>query len=359
MSTSLPLPPTIPTISLRDPRLGDAILDACTSSGFFYLCDHGIAQHETDRLFALSRDFSALEEATKRRFMDRASNTGFTPIKHESLDPSKASDGDLKESFYLARLATTASGSTPESVEHRPPTQLLPAGLGSSKDDVARFIEQCKAVTDEVLRGFANALHLDDPAFFKGNHHGAHDRLRLIHYPPSSPSSDQGASIRAGAHSDYGSVTLLFQKDVGGLQVELEGSGWIDIPPKQGCIVVNVGDAMEFWTAGLFRSTQHRVVMPRNDSEASSRYSMAYFCQPDENCVLQPLPLSSQVLEAIGNRRTAMDPAEFESRLRRKGVDVDSARAAYRGDAPFGHLGQIKLTGGQHLRARLAATYKA
>lgn len=78
--------------------------------------------------------------------------------------------------------------------------------------------------------------------------------------------------IRAGAHTDYGSITCLFQHHVSGLQV-LRDDVWLDVAPQQGCLVINIGDALEFWSGGRFKSTLHRVVMPRNQSETASRYS--------------------------------------------------------------------------------------
>ncbi|MCO5584469.1 hypothetical protein L7F22_038397 [Adiantum nelumboides] len=130
------------------------------------------------------------------------------------------------------------------------------------------------------LAALVTALHSDvfhrqlDSDHFASKHHAEDDRLRLIHYPPASVAEGESGSIRAGSHSDYGSLTLLFQKNVSGLQVQTGTDMWADVPPKPGCLVVNVGDAMEFWSAGLFRSTQHRVVMPRNEAEAVSRFSM-------------------------------------------------------------------------------------
>lgn len=341
----MPKSTPIPIISLRnggaEPALGSRILDAVVKTGFFYLCDHGISQDEIDTLFRQSAQFFLEEsEAERLKCQDRANNTGYTPMKQESLDPSSQSDGDLKESFYLAGLARSEGGPAEAEARYRPPTQALPPTLIAHKQAIAAFIEKCKGVCDTILAGFAEAIDL--PArFFVDSHHGQHDRLRLIHYPPApvSQASSSAASIRAGSHSDYGSCTLLFQKDVGGLQVEMKPGQWVDIPPQNGCIVVNVGDAMEFWSAGLFRSTQHRVVLPRSESESGSRFSVAYFCQPDEDARLVPLPLEEQVRARCDG--SVMDRDEFQRRCAAKGVaDVS------------------ELTGGQHLRARLGATYR-
>ncbi|KAJ9475670.1 Oxidoreductase [Pseudozyma hubeiensis] len=338
----------IPIISLggegNESPLGPKILDAVVQTGFFYLADHGITPQEIDLLFSQSAQFFLHEpEAERVKCQDRRNNTGYTSMQQEQLDPNSRAGGDLKESFYLAGLSRAEGGSSPAEPQHRPPSQTLPPTLAQHREAISTFIEKCKGVCDAVLAGFAEAIDLPSN-FFTDSHHGQHDRLRLIHYPPTpivDPSADStlATSIRAGSHSDYGSCTLLFQKDVGGLQVEIKPQKWVDIPPQKGCIVVNVGDAMEFWSAGLFRSTQHRVVLPRSVSESGSRFSVAYFCQPDEDARLVSLDVSDKIRDKCRGNLMARD--EFERRCVAKGVS-----------------NVAELTGGQHLRARLTASYR-
>ncbi|PWZ02030.1 Clavaminate synthase-like protein [Testicularia cyperi] len=336
----------IPKLSLSDPNLAQQILEACIETGFFYLTDHGIPSHDVDSMFETSsRLFLEETEQERLKYQDRINNTGYTSMRHEKLDSTSTAGGDLKESFYLARLAKTSGkpqpGDTARPDPHQPPSQLLPPSLEKLRQPIGEFVEECKRVCDAVLAGFALAIG-HDVGFFHQSHHGQHDRLRLIHYPPTEVSTAQdisaGGSIRAGSHSDFGSCTLLFQKDVGGLQVQTKAGDWIDIPPQPNCLVVNVGDAIEFWTAGLFRSTQHRVVMPRTESETGSRFSMAYFCQPDEHTKLEPLTVPSSLTHKY--KAAIMSRAEFHQRCTAKGV-----------------VSMTALTGGQHLRARLAASY--
>ncbi|KDN44723.1 Clavaminate synthase-like protein [Tilletiaria anomala UBC 951] len=312
----------LPVISLRADRdaLGSCIREASQETGFFYLTDHGISTDQVSKAFEMTdalfsdRSPEAMEE--KLRTQDRINNSGYTALMHEKLDPTKNTAGDLKESFYVKKFA---SGQ---------PQQPLPSSLQSQADELGLFFESCRLVSLRVLEGFALALGLSHD-YFAPHHHAELDRLRLIHYPPAPVTSpDSNGSIRAGSHSDYGSCTLLFQKDVGGLQVDLtngHGGHWIDVPPKPGCIVVNVADAMEFWSASRFKSTQHRVAMPQNESQTSSRYSIAYFCQPDENARLEPLK---------EDWRSEIDKTKFASLLHKEGI-----------------------TGGEYLQARLAATY--
>lgn len=91
-------------------------------------------------------------------------------------------------------------------------------------------------------------------------------------------------------HSDYGSITLLFQKDVPGLEVQgATRSGWVSAPLIDNAILVNVGDQMEFWTNGLFKSTLHRVTFLPEHSHLD-RYSMPFFVHPEDAVMLSPIP---------------------------------------------------------------------
>lgn len=166
--------------------------------------------------------------------------------------------------------------------------------------------------------------------------------MRLINYPPVSqlphPENEkpgpEAEDVRAGAHSDYGSLTLLFRQpsDRGGLQVEGPGGEWADVPCVRDAVVVNIGDALEFWTAGRLRSTVHRVAFPRSASENVGRLSIPVFVQPDRGVLLEPF--------RDGGRPAAEDDAEFLEVLARKG---------YRSAKP--------VTSWEHLESRIRATY--
>ncbi|KAE8230342.1 hypothetical protein CF326_g4661 [Tilletia indica] len=345
----------LPVISLARLRLNQqnseeesSLRAALFEHGFFYLSDHGIPQDLIDTVFQLQADFFARPDGEKRIGIDRSKNLGWTPVQQERLDESRTSSaGDLKESFYVGDgiVSQAGTGTT---------QQGLPPSLERSRNDLEGLWQESRRVALEVLEGFAKAIGIQK-GFFTPHHTGGLDRLRLIHYPPAPATLKQTeeGDIRASQHSDYGSCTLLFQKAVGGLQVKLrptsaspnetQNSVWIDVPPRPGCLVVNVGDAVEFWTAGRLRSTVHRVRMPQSESEAQSRYSIAFFCQPDDRTTLDPALLQpqGQADEAISAERKAI----LTQLLRVKGIPLSAD-----GRPP---------TGGEYLQARLAATYSS
>jgi isopenicillin N synthase-like dioxygenase len=128
----------------------------------------------------------------------------------------------------------------------------------------------------------AMAMALKQPEDFFTKHFSCPiSVLRLIHYPPQ-----QTKSNGAGAHTDYGCITLLYQDQTGGLQVQGVDGKWVDAPPVEGSFVVNIGDLMQRWTNDRYKSTAHRVTSPTTDV---TRFSMPFFVEPDFDTVVETL----------------------------------------------------------------------
>lgn len=92
--------------------------------------------------------------------------------------------------------------------------------------------------------------------------------MRVLHYPPVVGNHAEGGSIRASAHSDINTITLLLGAEEGGLQVMTRAGEWVEVNPPPGCLVVNMGDMLARSTNGVLRSTPHRVVNPPSASLA-------------------------------------------------------------------------------------------
>jgi isopenicillin N synthase-like dioxygenase len=240
--------------------------------GFFYLANCGMPAEWLAEAFAASKAFFALPTDEKNRvaWQSAESNRGYVGIKRERLDPSRP--GDLKEAYNLA----------PEQPEPDAHKNLWPEGHPQFEKTMTRFLDECIHTADRVLQAFA--LALGQPAdFFVDAHNLHHHTLRLLHYPPLPEGFEpHDGESRAGAHTDYGSITLLFQDDVGGLEVQTRAGEWIRATPIPGTVVVNTGDLMHRWTNHVFCSTPHRVnVAPEHRHR--DRYSIAFFCHPNKD----------------------------------------------------------------------------
>jgi isopenicillin N synthase-like dioxygenase len=151
------------------------------------------------------------------------------------------------------------------------------------------FTRSSKYLSDRVA-----ALNLDIDYFEdKINEHIS--MFRAVNYP-DQPTPPLPGQLRAGAHTDYGSLTLLRQEQrPGGLQVMTKSGEWFDVPAIKGALVVNIGDLMSEWTNDLWVSTLHRVVNPPRDAANDSRrISLVFFHQPNYDAMISCLPTCLQ-----------------------------------------------------------------
>ncbi|MBW4612876.1 MAG: isopenicillin N synthase family oxygenase [Desmonostoc vinosum HA7617-LM4] len=253
------------------------IYQACHQIGFMYLQNPRISQNLTDQVFAQSKSFFnlPLEIKQKLAWNNEFSNIGYVGIERERLNPNNP--GDLKEAFNIGKIR-----------------YISLANSLANNPDLLTFYETCTELANTVLQAFALALELRED-FFTIKHNQQNHTLRLLHYPPLQTPPKPG-QVRAGEHSDYGSITLLFQDKIGGLEVQTTSGEWIAAPFIADTVVVNTGDLMQRWTNHVFCSTKHRVMIPNDSRVKQSRYSMAFFCHPNddteiaclESCQTQP-----------------------------------------------------------------------
>ena len=224
---------------------------------------------------------------------------------------AKERDGageDLKESFEIGREGE-------EGHPNRWPDRMDREGA-EFRLTMELFFARCKEIHAVLLRGIAIGMDLEAD-FFDDYCKIGDNTLRLLHYPAVAPGGFEGGKrVRAGAHSDYGSVTLLFQDQRGGLQVERPGGGgWLDVEPREGTMIVNAGDLLERWSNDLIRSTKHRVVQPpfmgeEKENGHPPRYSIAYFGNPDFDKWIEALPGTWEG-EMDGKRYEGVNSGEY------------------------------------------------
>lgn len=276
----------------------------------------------------------------------------------ESLDPEgqKVSStpftqgGELGPNSLLAAKLTTKltilkQGDPKEAFNIGPPQpalQPLPTPLSTSSPLILRFQTACHTICTNLLSLLGTALHLQDPSYFATHHDQTLGRpgtiFRMLYYPSTTSVSQ----IRAGAHSDYGSLTLLFRlPGQPGLELFSPATkDWVPVPvnPQPSTltdapILVNIGDLLSFWTGGVLKSTVHRVTF----SGGGERYSMAYFCHPLDGAKLERV--QSKVLEEADGEAGR---EELQSQRKRLGLEEGSEEV---------------LTAKEHLDRRLKVTY--
>jgi isopenicillin N synthase-like dioxygenase len=264
------------------PAVAEQIDRACRDWGFFYIVGHPISAERIDALLGAAKTFFAqpAEEKLRIDITQTAHHRGYGAIATEQLDPSKPSD--LKETFdmgfHMPADHPEVLAGKPLRGPNRHPD--LPGWVELMEQHYADMQDLAKT----LLRAMAMALDIEHD-FFDARFHEPISVLRLIHYPPrhtASSAEQQGA----GAHTDYGCVTLLYQDDAGGLQVRARNGEWIDAPPIAGSFVVNIGDMMARWSNDRYTSTPHRVISPLG----VNRYSMPFFAEPHPDTLIDCLP---------------------------------------------------------------------
>ncbi|MBD2104693.1 isopenicillin N synthase family oxygenase [Leptolyngbya sp. FACHB-261] len=283
------MPVQIPVIDFEPFLIGDQaaqravaqqIHQTCHELGFMYLKNIGISQTLIEQFFNRAQSFFALpsalkEQVTESRTIAPGQRCVYMGLGTERSDPSQPDD--LKETFDIFR----EEGYYQEAFVHNPnpPAQTLTEQTNLQTVGL-EFQTACTEASYQVLRAFA--LGLDLPESFFQVRHGQNNILRLIHYPPLHQEPEPG-QLRSGTHTDYGSFTLLFQDNVGGLEICTAQGEWIAAPPIPGTVIVNIGDLLQQWTNQELRSTWHRVAIPTGAKVQQSRYSSAFFCEPNND----------------------------------------------------------------------------
>eukprot|EP00578_Thalassiosira_sp_NH16_P015568 CAMPEP_0181126974 /NCGR_PEP_ID=MMETSP1071-20121207/27935_1 /TAXON_ID=35127 /ORGANISM="Thalassiosira sp., Strain NH16" /LENGTH=378 /DNA_ID=CAMNT_0023212651 /DNA_START=172 /DNA_END=1305 /DNA_ORIENTATION=+ len=318
---------------LQDEQLNsviDQISHACESFGFFAVTNHGVDPDIITSAWDASKNYFDLEPAIKES-VPMTSSYPYGYESHESLgtaaaaaaatatvtakcctkETTKASSApspDSKETFSIGPIDPAKSGMPSRMFPRDAPATFAPAmeNYFTIMENLARIL----------FRGLALALQLDDASWFLREGHfdeGHQCALRILNYPELRCNKEEGGSkdvrIRAGAHTDYGAMTIL--KSGGpGLQLQLSSrttngetsddglSSWIDVPHLSDSFVINLGDLMQRWTNDRWRSTLHRVIavsdgngpdQEENDVfQSSRRQSIAFFVNMKGNATIVP-----------------------------------------------------------------------
>lgn len=295
----------VPVIDLTPYRDGSAkmrvaaeVANACKSIGFLVVAGHGVPDTVMANMIEQTRRFFALPTSAKQGVRPPSGGAfrGYSATETRALARSRGVETppDLREGFTINRVqdksdpyfhAKAAGNIFADNVW--PDPALLPDFRKAYTD----YYLAMDRLSLNIMRIFALALDLPETHFdpFVDKHFS---NLSAYHYPPAKSAPLPG-QLRGGAHTDFGSLTLVHGvPSIKGLQV-WNGSAWEDVPSVPNTFAVNIGDLMAQWTNDRWVSTMHRVANPSEGEWDKSRYSIVFFHQPNYDAVIESLDRTS------------------------------------------------------------------
>jgi len=297
----------VPVVDLSSARNGDpqarlAVAEAlgrvCESSGFLAVVGHGVPADVIAEMYRATKEFFALPSAVKASLLSDPGDPlmrGFGregSLAASNEDASVADERalpDVSETYTVNRLGEPDAPALPDGAD---PKLKLPnkwPDLPGLAEAYRAYYREMEKLALEIMRLFALALGLPENWF--DDKIDKHMTNLTANYYPAQPVAPEPGQLRKGQHSDWGSLTILYQDDApGGLQVLDKADEWVDVPFIEGSFVVNIGDLMAVWTNDKWVSTVHRVVNPTRDKWEAERYSVPFFHQPNFDARIECIP---------------------------------------------------------------------
>ena len=268
----------VPTIDIGNPSPTslDAIEKACADHGFFLLTGHGL-DDVIDNTWTATKEFFASGPPNKEPI--RRNADAMLGWYDRELTKRKR---DHKEVFDFF---------DPSIPDDRSPNQwpTSPAGFRTTMNE---FFDGFAALAAKTLELIHVTLDVSPDVADAHTNPRETSTVRLNHYPVGDPVPEaerrelnELGEVALGPHTDPGVLTLLLQDETGGLQARSRTNGWIDIEPRPGTIVVNIGDTLQVWTNDRYVAAVHRVI----PMTTRSRFSIPFFSNPPRDCVIEPI----------------------------------------------------------------------
>ncbi|HWA60567.1 MAG TPA: 2-oxoglutarate and iron-dependent oxygenase domain-containing protein [Caulobacteraceae bacterium] len=249
--------------------------------GFAVVSDHGLDQARIDQAIADAKAFFALPEDVKRRYkIEGASGQrGYTPF---GVETAKGHEHyDLKEFWHVGRELPPG-----HPFRANMPDNVWPAEVPGFREHETWLYASLEALGRRLLKAIAAYLKLPQD-WFEDTVEQGNSVLRLLHYPPAP---FDGPHIRAGAHEDINTITLLLGAEEAGLEVLDRDGRWLPINAPPGAVVVNIGDMLQRLTNHVLPSTTHRVVNPAPERRGVARFSTPFFLHFRPDFLIETLP---------------------------------------------------------------------
>ena len=276
---------SIAVVDLTRPldELADKLGRSFSEYGFAVIRNHGIPADLIGRVEEMQKALFELPEEVKKSYEIPGGGgaRGYTPFGKEIAKDAEVHD--LKEFWHIGRSLPEGHELADTMAPNVWPREL--PGFKATMEEVYAAFEKAG---DRILRAIALHLRLAEDYFVPTVKDG-NSVMRLLHYPPLPDDAPEGA-VRAAAHGDINTITLLLGAEEAGLELLTKQGDWLAVDVPEGALVVNVGDMLDRLTNSHLRSTTHRVVNPAGDAARRSRYSMPFFLHFRPDFLIDPLP---------------------------------------------------------------------
>ena len=266
--------------------------EVCCDTGFLAINGHGVKQSVINELWDASEQFFDLPSSEKMQIdcTHKPTPYGYLPFT-ESLAKSLGEDTppDLKESFNMGPLLLPERPNGMEGFQFIFAETLWPKRPDGFRQIVEAYFKELQILGDNLMQIFAVALQLPTD-YFADKLIYPSSALRILNYPVVKEAPKPG-QLRAGAHTDYGSLTILLpEADSRGLEILNKQGQWQEVPAIEDAFIINIGDLMSIWTNGRWVSTMHRVRVSDADSGTKSRKSIPFFHMPAWDAEIECIP---------------------------------------------------------------------
>ncbi|KAL5119165.1 hypothetical protein ACEQ8H_002872 [Pleosporales sp. CAS-2024a] len=273
-------------------KLAEHLRDAVHKTGFFSVVGTGFTPAEVDRQYDIGQAYFNLPLSDKgdpKYRCDFAQGNYFGYRAAHEKKVMSTSVLDNVESVNIPKFIASNA--------HEP----FHPYLRPFQAEIEDFSRRALALASKILTLFSIILQLPDDYFAKQHRYqdASEDHLRyMLYHPRSAADDDKVANTWSRAHTDFGSLTLLWSQNVAGLQLKTPSGQWKYVPPVDNGIICNVGDTLDFWSAGYLKSTIHRVQRPPEDQASLKRLGLFYFVRPGNHVDIKPAP--SPLLQRLG-----------------------------------------------------------
>jgi len=255
----------------------DALGAACRDVGFVYIRHHGVPQNLIDDFLAVSREFFARPMDKKKTVVMNERLRGYLPLGYSSYEGDDNAATSNQEGYWMG------VDRAPNSQNRLDGPNVWPEDGEALRSAMEAYYEAADSLSGVLQRALSLALG-QEAEFLPNLMNPQQSLLKVNHYPPQSNPTTV-SNIGVVPHSDEGAFTILWQDDNGGLEIESKSGEWVEAPPIDGTIVVNLGTAMQIWTNGEFSSTPHRVI----NRSGADRYSIPFFTYARWDAPITPL----------------------------------------------------------------------